>query len=126
MDVQRYLAHFERPGYSFGEWPERQRVGLVLELPSSPVLSPEADALVRDLYASGFILRDSEWPRWRAEAQRFRDEPVAADLADEDAIRRFFTVALRTDYGMPGFLLQVLREGTVTRLLRRLRDLRSG
>lgn len=115
-----FLPVFEAPGFSYGEWPDRRQVGLVLELPSSPALSPEADAFVHELWRAGFVLQDANWPLWRAEAQAVRNGAVPADV---DAVKRVFTVAVRTDYAMPGFLLQVMREGTVVRLLRRLRDL---
>ena len=118
--VLAFLPVFEAPGFSFGEWPERRQVGLVLELPSTPVLSPEADAFVRELWRAGFVLQDPAWTLWRGEAQRIRDGEAPGDA---DAARRFFTVAVRTDYAMPGFLLQVMREGTVVRVLRALRDI---
>lgn len=122
MDVAWYVSVFEQPGYSYGSWPARRQVGLVLDLPVAPDLSPEADALVGDLYREGLVLKDLAWPTWRAEAQRIRD---GAEPADLDAIRRFFTVAVRTDHAMPGFLLQVMSEGTVLRVLRRLVILRQ-
>lgn len=120
MDLDAYIEAFSRPGYSYGEWPDRRQVGLVLELPTTPALSPEADALVRDLWREGFILQSTEWPTWRGEAQRVRE---GGEVADHDAARRFFTVVVRTDYAMPGFLLQALKEGTVLRVLRRMREL---
>lgn len=120
MRLVEYIPVFEREGFSYGEWPERRQVGLVLELPTTPALSPEADAFVRDLWRAGFVLQDASWPMWRGEAQRARDGEAPADV---DALRRVFTVAVRTDYAMPGFLLQFLREGTALRLLRRLREL---
>lgn len=119
MDVDRYVEAFSRPGYSYGEWPERRQVGLVLEMPTTPALSPEADALVADLWREGHVLQDPQWPMWRAEAQRIRE---GADPADGTAVDRFFTVVIRTDYAMAGFLLQVLKEGTVLRVLRRMRE----
>lgn len=120
MKLHEWLDVFETPGFSFGEWPDRKQVGLVLEMPTAPALSPEADAFVHALWREGFILQEPEWPLWRGEAQRIRD---GAEASDVEAIKRFFTVAVRTDYAMPGFLLQVMREGTVVRLLRRLRAL---
>lgn len=115
-----YVAKFEAPGFSYGEWPDRERVGLVLELPAAPVLSPEAEAFVRDLRRAGFVLQDASWPLWRAEAQAVRD---GAEARDVEAVKRVFTVIVRTDQAMPGFLLHAMREGTVLRLLLRLRSL---
>lgn len=118
--VLRFLPVFEQPGYSYGEW-----VGLS-DAHRRPYYdsSPEVLAFLQALTREG-IVAPFDWMAWSQEADRLYRDPAALATADLDTLRRLLTSHVRADRYGEGLLADMLEEGHITAILRRLAELRA-
>lgn len=73
----------------------------------------------RTLYRAGFIVR-FDWSGWEAEAFRYFRDPALLETADCRVIRRLLTLHIRKNVVCEGHLANMLREGHLQAILRRL------
>ena len=110
--VLAFLPIFEDPRFlpevvvEEREWPFEQYTREVYEFE-------------RTLYRTGFIVR-FDWGPWEKEAVAYYREPARLDGADCGVIRRLLTFHVRKKVGCEGHLAQMLREGHIQAILRRL------
>jgi hypothetical protein len=115
--VLKYLPIFEEPGYQFGEWITREGESAHFSY------EPEVDEFVKSLYEQGFIIQ-FDWPTWREEVRRYRSDPATLAEADLLTIRKLLTAHVRADRFVEGNLASIFKEGHLTAILRRLKDIR--
>ena len=105
-----YLPTFERPGYEFAR---------------GSSWSAEALDFQQALHDTALIF-DFDWGAWHDEAERFFDDPEAVAGADEATLRRLLTLHARREHFDEDHLLDMLRSGHVSAILRRARKLTVG
>ena len=115
--VLKYLPIFQEPGYQFGEWhtPEGQSAYFSYK--------PEVDEFVGTLYKQGLIIQ-FDWPSWKEEIRRYRSDPATLAKADLLTIRKLLTAHVRADRFVEGNLASIFREGHLTAILQRLKNIR--
>jgi hypothetical protein len=79
----------------------------------------------KTLYRSGFIVR-FDWTSWEPEALRYYREPGRLETADLATIRRLLTLHIRKNVTCEGHLAEMLRDGHIQAILRRLQVLSEG
>ena len=114
----RFLPIFEQPGYAFGEWraPEGQ-----MPYYSS---SREVMEFVRVLNDQKIVF-SFDWMRWSEAAQKYVSEPERLEEADLLALRKLLTAHVRADRFSEGHLGEMLENGHITALLRRLQEIQE-
>ena len=119
--VLRFLPIFQQPGYSYGEW-----VNLT-DAHRRPYYDagPDVTAFLQALSREG-IVAPFDWMAWSSEADRLYRHPEALAVADLDTLRRLLTSHVRADRFGEGHLADMLEEGHITAILRRLAELRAA
>lgn len=105
-----YLPTFERPGYEFAR---------------GSSWSAEALDFQQTLHDTALIF-DFDWGAWHGQAEKFFDDPEAVAGADEATLRRLLTLHVRREHFDEDHLLDMLRSGHVSAILRRARKLTVG
>jgi len=82
---------------------------------------PAVDRLRRAIYEHNMII-DFDWTTWQEEAERFLDREVAR-TASLDEVRRLMTLHVRKERFVDGHLAQMIMNGHMASLLRRLGEL---
>ncbi len=80
---------------------------------------------MKTLYTAGAIY-PFDWSKWHDEAGRFFHDPTLLESADEMTLRRLLTYHARVDYFNQGHLDEMIEAGHITRVLRVLRELKTG
>jgi hypothetical protein len=116
--VLRFLPIFQQPGYSFGEVqaPEGQ----------FPYYAESHEVLefVQVLYETEMVF-PFNWNQWQEEARQYMDQPEKLASADLLTLRKLLTTHVRVDRFSEGHLGQMLENGHVTAILKRLGELRA-
>jgi len=88
------------------------------------LLPAKASEFVAACYEEGFV-QPFDWTKWtrRHEGALASDAFIAE--ADLSAIIKMLTAHIRADRFCEGHLLSVMRDGTILKILRRLRDIHS-
>lgn len=86
--------------------------------------APAAERLLRAIYEHNLIVT-FDWTSWQAEAQRFLD-PAAANTASVEEIRRLLTLHVRKERFAEGHFAEMISNGHIGVLLRRLGTLIEG
>lgn len=115
--IIKYLPIFEKEGYSFFKW---EHDGDHLRL----VYAQEVCAFSKYLYDSGFIYYFS-WGNWQHKAKKIYDNPDLLDSADLLTIRRLLITHVRKEKFCDGHFADMLNEGHIQAILRRLKNIRS-
>ena len=113
-----FLPTFESDRFRAGEWHVEEGV--------MPFFSPDEEVgrFVEALYEHGWVV-PFDWPAWREEAERYVGSPESVAGADLDTIRRLLTTHVRQDRFCDGHLAEMIRNGHVAVVLRRLQELRE-
>lgn len=85
---------------------------------------PELRRWWSSLEQGSFPLR-FDWPQWLGEAQALEREPKRLAQADLLTLRKLMTYYLRTERFTSGTLAQIVDNGQLLRILRRLAELNS-
>lgn len=112
------MPALERPDFQASRW---TREGSWLP---RLVDAPEVRQLQLVLARPGFVVA-FDLPAWRAEAERYRDDPEALARAPLVDVCRLITMHLRTDRFVGGHFASAVASGQIAALLRRLRALRD-
>lgn len=112
-----FVAVFERPGYSFGEW--HSPAG---QLPYF-AYSQDVQCFIQVLYDEGWI-EEFDWPNWQARARELYRDPAALAQARLPSLRRLLTTHVRKDRFCEGHFAGMLQEGHILAILRRIEELR--
>jgi hypothetical protein len=80
---------------------------------------------VKALYDHGWAV-PFDWPGWQEEVERLVESPEGVTDADAATIRRLLTLHVRKDRFCEGHLAEMLENGHILALLRRLREIRGG
>jgi len=83
-------------------------------------------SLMHELYESGYVLRDFDWPNWQDEAVKYVDGTKKIDSTDFDICCRLITTHLRKERFCEGHLLGMLKCGHFIALLKRVILLAKG
>jgi Family of unknown function (DUF6508) len=89
----------------------------------------EIQALVEHLYQAGWVMAVGfafDWLRWVREAEVLETSPSRIASADAETLRRLITVVSRIDHETEGTLADFISEGTFSRVVDRLAELRSS
>ena len=116
--VLEFLPTFEAGGYQPGEW--RSHPG---QFPYF-LFDEKLIEFVGVLYQHGWVI-SFDWPAWRETAARYTASPEAVAGADLDVIRRLFATHVRQDRFCDGHLAEMVRDGHIVALLRRLAVIRT-
>ena len=92
-----------------------------------PYFSPNEPLteFVGALYQHGWVV-SFDWPAWREEAERYIASPELLAGADLGTVRKLLTTHVRQDRFCDGHMADMVRNGHVAALLRRLRELRDA
>ena len=112
-EVLAYLPIFEDPRF-LPEVVVAEEQGWAFEQYTREVYEFE-----RTLYRTGFIVR-FDWARWEREAFGYYLEPERLDSANLATLRRLLTFHIRKNVTCEGHLAEMLRDGHVQAILRRL------
>jgi uncharacterized protein len=83
--------------------------------------APAASRLLSAIYEHKLVV-DFDWTAWEAEAQRFLDREVVRSASIDD-IRRLLTLHVRKDRFVEGHFAQMISNGHIAHILRRLKVL---
>ncbi len=111
------LPELEQPGAGKGE---------IYRLPGSlphELNSPAVDRLHTALGRNGFI-QPFDWQAWGDRVREFMDNPALLDSADLETLCRLLTAHVRADRFIEGHLNQVVTDGHIQAILRRLAVIR--
>jgi hypothetical protein len=86
--------------------------------------APEVQALVRELYESGFIV-DFDWPSEGLQLEQLHENQEAMNGASLEDVVKLLTLHVRADRFSEGHLADALDRGLITQLLRRLKEIAS-
>jgi hypothetical protein len=111
--VLAFLPVFEDPGF-LPEVIVAEEEGWTFEQYAREVYEFE-----RTLYRAGFIVQ-FDWSRWEPEALRYYLGPSLLEIADCGVLRRLLTFHIRKNVICEGHLADMLREGEIQAILRRL------
>lgn len=117
--VLAYLPVFEDPRF-LPEVVVAEEEGWTLEQYTREVYEFE-----RTLYRTGFVVR-FDWSRWEPEAFRYYRDPALLATAGCSVIRRLLTFHIRKNVICEGHLAEMLRDGQIQAILRRLAALADG
>ena len=117
--VLAFLPILSAHGYIFGVWHAEPG-----EMPYF-AHSPEVEQFIASLYAQNVIIK-FDWCAWREPANALLQDPTLLAQADLLTLRRLLTAHVRQDRFIEGHLAQMLENGHITAILRRLGELRAG
>lgn len=119
-----FLPALDRAAFEPGRWHEPQEVERgVFTLPAYS-FDEGVIRFVDACYAHDWVT-PFDWPAWQDEAERLTDDPEAIARADAATIRKLITVHVRKDRFCEGHLAAMFQAGHITRLLRRLAEIRE-
>ena len=116
--ILKYLPIFEQPDYQFGQWVQK-RGQFAYFAYSSEVLEFQST-----LYRQNVII-SFDWMSWGDEVKQYQAEPEALERADLFTLRKLLTAHVRADRFVEGHLAQVLENGHIAAILRRLQQIRG-
>ena len=114
-----YLPVISAPGCSFGAWHTQPG-----EMPYF-AYSPAVQQFIASLYAQGLIVK-FDWGAWRETANALMQDPALLSQAGLFTLRRLLTAHVRQDRFIEGHLAQMLANGHITAILRRLQQIRAA
>lgn len=114
-----FLDKFEQPGYSHGKWQTTESGWQIFDF------SPDTEAFFHALYDFG-IVYDFDWPKWQPEAENLYEYPRELARADTPTLRKLLTVHARKDHFCEGHLAEMLVEGHILAILRRVQVLEES
>ncbi len=120
----KFLPIFEKPGFSFGEWPKFETEDGVLTVPAFE-FSDDADRFLRALREHGWI-EPFDWTKSQAQAARYCDLPEKLRKVGIGTSRKLLTIHVMKERFCEGHLAAVCESGHLAAILRRLREIREG
>ncbi len=119
--VAELLADIERIDATPIEWGGGKQPDGSNQMPFV-VRAPDANRLVRAIYDHHLIVFDFDWSSWQDYAQQFLD-PDVVHTASLDDVRRLLTLHVRQDRFVEGHFAEMIAQGHIAVLLRRLGEL---
>ena len=113
-----FISTLEREGFSAGEWHSPPGVFPFF------AYSPEILRFIEVAYEDGLVV-PFDTTAWEAKARAYYDRPDLLRRARLITLRRLLTFHLRKDRFVEGHLPQMLEEGHILAILRRVSDLNS-
>lgn len=121
-----FLPFFDHDGTNYGTGPviaaAKSRKKAITIFPGT--FSAKVSEFIKACYEENFV-QPFDWGKWR---ERHEDD-LASDAfvakADITTIIRMLTVHIRADRFCDGHLLSVMKDGTIYRILRRLKEVHS-
>lgn len=77
------------------------------------------------LYQNGWII-EFNWPEFQDEAIQYYQHPDLLDSADIETLRKLLTLNVRKDRFCEGHLADMIENGHIAAILKRLRDISNG
>jgi hypothetical protein len=112
-----FLPIFEKEGYIFGE--------VVVEKGQFPFasLSKDSQEFIRSAYDNNWVV-SFDWIAWKDsdEGQHYQSLDALQE-ADIEALRKVLTTCIRQDRFVEGLMLDLLEQGYITAILRRLKEI---
>lgn len=112
-EVLKYLPYFEAKYKKFYTKDTRN----VLD---PYIYADEVNAFVKTLYGEGFIL-NFPWHEWQDEAQKYIKHPNLINSASITIVQKLFTTYVRKERFNAGILAEMIDNGQILALLKRLR-----
>ena len=113
----RFLPIFEQEGYVFSE--------VIAEKGQFPFASLSTDSMkfIRAAYDYNWVV-PFDWVSWKdsEEGQHFQSVNAFQE-ADTEILRKILTTIIRQDRFVEGLMLDLLKEGYITAILRRLKQI---
>ena len=81
-----------------------------------------SDEFMQALYKNGFVLMDFEWSRWEG-ARQIAERPEVLASADLETICKLLTVHARSDRFCEGHFGEVIENGQMVVIMRRLAEI---
>ncbi len=123
--VLKFLPLFERKGARFVGKPGRstESKGVVtIELPEN---SRDVDRFQSAAYENHLVVTNWDWGKWQSTAEGYYKTPSRLKRASLLTVRRLLTVHLRKEHFCSGHLVDMLEQGHIQAILRRLGELRT-
>ncbi len=113
-----FLDMFEEDGFVFGQ--------TVFAPGQPPVIDIGRDAaeFMGALQNDGWLV-DFEWTSWQDEAGKYVDDDGAINNADLETIMKLLTAHVGMDSVCPGHLSSIYQAGHLTKILRRIKQLKD-
>jgi hypothetical protein len=113
-----FLDTFEADGFSAGGWSSKPGY--------FPCFMFDRRVLdfIQVLYENGWVA-PFDWPEWQESAFRYVESPERVDSADATTIQKLLTTHVRKNRFCDGHLAEMIENGHVVALLRRLRYIRK-
>ncbi|KPQ32831.1 MAG: hypothetical protein HLUCCA11_20550 [Phormidesmis priestleyi Ana] len=109
---------FEQPSNSLYE--VRPEVSVI----DPYVYAPEVDQFIQTLYQEDF-LSPFDWIAWSSEADTYVENPSRIKGVDLETLKKLFTCHVRTERFRSGHLAQMIENGHIGAMLKRLAVIRS-
>lgn len=120
-----FVAEFEAPDFSFGEWAGGEMVGDNVRTMPYYDFSATAHRFFKACYDLGWVRRDINWVAWARtpESQRLLYEPGVIEQASVEDLEYLLTMCIRADRFGEGSLAGAYKSGLLLRVLRRAAEL---
>jgi hypothetical protein len=119
--VAGLLAEIEQIEAKPAEWSGGRQSDGSIQMPFV-MYEPAAARLLRALYDRKVVILGFDWTSWQDEARRFLD-PDVVRTASLVEVRRLLTLHVRADRFVEGHFAEMIANGHVSALLRRLGEL---
>ncbi len=119
----KFLPIFEQKGYEFSKWhsPKSSENGTAY-FPSCEY-SREVNDFIKTLYKERFIVFFN-WSSWRYGKKLYK-KPELLKKAEIETLQKLLTAHIRQERFCEGHLACVLKEGHITTILQRLKEIRE-
>jgi O-acetyl-ADP-ribose deacetylase len=111
----KFLPVFEQKDYKFVDC-------ITTTFPPAVFYSIEVNQFISLLYDENFIF-PFDWGKWQDEAKQLCLDPHALEKADFDTLQKLLTLHVRKERFCEGHLADVLENGHIAAILRRLKEI---
>ncbi|WP_347239421.1 O-acetyl-ADP-ribose deacetylase [Phormidium sp. FACHB-1136] len=116
--ILAFMPMFERPPSSLYE------VRPDLSMMDPYIYSPEFTQFIQALYRENLVI-DFNWVAWKDEANRYFENPTELESADLETLQKLITTHVRADRFNSGHLAQMVENGQILAILKRLAMIRG-
>lgn len=115
--ILAFMPLFERPTTSLYE------VRPDLSLMDPYIYTPEFTQFIQELYRKNLVI-DFNWVTWEDEAANYLENPRQIESADLETLQKLITTHVRADRFNSGHLAQMVENGQILAILKRLGAIR--
>jgi O-acetyl-ADP-ribose deacetylase len=88
------------------------------------IYAPEFNQFIKGLYRENLVI-DFDWVAWKDEAAKYLENPSQIESADLETLQKLITTHVRADRFNSGHLAQMVENGQILAILKRLAAIRG-